>query len=142
MSDPSPSRRASASAFGATTVHDPGAGAPEGLFDVVFECAGMPGLVQTAIDAATVHGRVVVAGVCLGPDQISHIPAVMKEVQVSYAVYYRTDEFASAARLLNGGTLDPTSFVSRTVPLDAVAQAFDDLQSGSDDRKVLIDPGV
>ena len=51
VSDPSPSRRASASAFGATTVHDPGAGAPEGLFDVVFECAGMPGLVQTAIDA-------------------------------------------------------------------------------------------
>jgi threonine dehydrogenase-like Zn-dependent dehydrogenase len=85
---------------------------------------------------------VVVAGVCLGPDQISHVPAVMKEVQVSYAVYYRTDEFASAARLLNSGTLDPASFVSRTVPLDAVAQAFEDLQSGSSDRKVLIDPSV
>ena len=102
----------------------------------------MPGLVQSAIDAATVHGRVVVAGVCLGPDQISHIPAVMKEVRVSYAVYYRTREFASAARLLNSGTLDPTSFVSRTVGFDAIGQVFKDLEAGSDDRKVLIDPAV
>jgi (R,R)-butanediol dehydrogenase/meso-butanediol dehydrogenase/diacetyl reductase len=142
VSDPSPARRENASSFGATAVHDPVAGAPDGLFDVVFECVGMPGLVQSAIDVVTVHGRVVVAGVCLGPDQISHIPAVMKEVRVSYAVYYRTEEFASAARLLDSGVLDPTSFVSRTVALDAVGRVFDDLQSGSDDRKVLIDPGA
>jgi (R,R)-butanediol dehydrogenase / meso-butanediol dehydrogenase / diacetyl reductase len=142
VSDPSPFRRESASAFGATSIHDPGGGAPEGLFDVVFECVGMPGLVQKAFDAATVHGRVVVAGVCLGLDQTSHIPAVMKEVQVSYAVYYRIQEFASAARLLNSGSLDPTNFVSRTVGLDAIGQAFHDLQAGSNDRKVLIDPSV
>jgi len=142
VSDPSRSRRESAHAFGATTVHDPVAGAPEGLFDVVFECVGMPGLLQSALDAATVHGRVVVAGVCVAPDQISHLPALMKEVQIRYAVSYRTEEFASAARLLNSGALDPTSFVSRTVALDEVGQAFDDLQSGSNDRKVLIDPGT
>ena len=142
VSDPSTSRRENASSFGATAVHDPVAGAPDGLFDVVFECVGMPGLVQSAINAVTVHGRVVVAGVCLGPDQISHIPAVMKEVTVSYSVYYRTEEFASAARLLDSGVLDPTSFVSRTVALDAVGRAFDDLESGSNDRKVFIDPGA
>ncbi len=110
VSDPSPPRRESADAFGATAVHDPAAGAPEGLFDVVFECVGMPGLVQSAMDAATVHGRVVVAGVCLGPDQISHIPAVMKEVRVSYAVYYRTREFAAAAAPPQQRSVGPDEF--------------------------------
>ncbi len=142
VSDPSPSRRESVAAFGATATLDPGAGATEGPFDVVFECVGMPGLVQSAVDAVAVHGRVVVAGVCLGPDQINHVPAVMKEVRVSYAVYYRMGEFVSAARLLNSGAVDPTAFVSRTVALDAVGQAFVDLQSGSTDRKVLIDPAA
>ncbi len=142
VSDPSLSRRESAYAFGATSIHDPTTAVAEGSFDVVFECVGMPGLVQSAIDAATVRGRVVVAGVCLGPDRINHVPAVMKEVQVSYAVYYRTEEFASAARLLNSGGLDPTTFVSRTVGLDGVGQAFDDLQAGSNDRKILIDPAA
>jgi (R,R)-butanediol dehydrogenase/meso-butanediol dehydrogenase/diacetyl reductase len=140
ISDSSSARRDGATDFGATASHDPGDGPPEGSFDVVFECVGLPGLVQDAIDAAAVHGRVVVAGVCLVHDQIRHVPAVMKEVQVRYAVYYRSEEFAAAAALLESGTLDPTDFVTRTVTLDAVGQAFDDLQSGSGDRKVLVDP--
>jgi (R,R)-butanediol dehydrogenase/meso-butanediol dehydrogenase/diacetyl reductase len=140
ISDSSSARRDSATDFGATATHDPGDGPPEGAFDVVFECVGLPDLVQTAIDAAAVHGRVVVAGVCLVPDQIRHVPAVMKEVQVRYAVYYRSEEFAAAAALLEGGTLDPRDFVTRTVSLDAVGHAFDDLQSGSDDRKILVQP--
>src|SRR4051812_37055230 len=40
VSDPAPTRRDAAALFGATAVHDPGAGpAPPG-FDVVFECVG------------------------------------------------------------------------------------------------------
>jgi (R,R)-butanediol dehydrogenase / meso-butanediol dehydrogenase / diacetyl reductase len=140
ISDPSAERRGGLSNFGATASHDPADGPPDGSFDVVFECVGSPGLVQSALDAAAVHGRVVVAGVCLVPDKIKHVPAVMKEVQVRYAVYYRTEEFAAAAALLRSGALDPTDFVTRTVALDAVGQAFDDLQSGSGDRKVLVNP--
>jgi (R,R)-butanediol dehydrogenase / meso-butanediol dehydrogenase / diacetyl reductase len=140
ISDSSSARRESATDFGATASHDPGDGPPEGSFDIVFECVGSPDLVQNAIDAAAVHGRVMVAGVCLVPDQVRHVPAIMKEVQVRYAMYYRSEEFVAAATLLESGTLDPTSFVTRTVALDAVGQAFDDLQSGSGDRKVLVEP--
>jgi (R,R)-butanediol dehydrogenase / meso-butanediol dehydrogenase / diacetyl reductase len=140
MSDSSPARRADATVFGATASHDPGDGPPEGSFDVVFECVGVPGLVQSAIDAAALHGRVVVAGVCVVPDQIGHVAAIMKEVQVRYAVYYRTEEFAAAAALLESGAVDPADFVTRTVALGAVGEAFDDLQSGFDDRKVLVNP--
>jgi (R,R)-butanediol dehydrogenase/meso-butanediol dehydrogenase/diacetyl reductase len=140
MSDPSPARRGSATSFGASSSHDPGDGPPERSFDVVFECVGLPDLVQNAIDAASVHGRVVVAGVCLVPDQIRHVSAVMKEVQIRYAVFYRSEEFAAAAALLESGALDLTDFVSRTVALDQIGQAFDDLRSGSDEGKVLVDP--
>jgi 2-desacetyl-2-hydroxyethyl bacteriochlorophyllide A dehydrogenase len=140
VSDPSPARRDGAIGFGATSVHDPVDGTPPGSFDVVFECVGMPGIIKTAIEAAAVHGRIIVAGVCLTPDTLNHTPAVMKELHIKYAVYYRTEEFAAAARLLNSGTLDHSAFVTRTVALDAVGQAFDDLQSGSNDRKVLVEP--
>jgi (R,R)-butanediol dehydrogenase / meso-butanediol dehydrogenase / diacetyl reductase len=140
VSDPAPARRAGAAAFGASGAHDPADGPPSGAFDVVFECAGMPGTVQAAIDAVGVHGRVVVAGVCTAPDPVAHVAAVMKEVHVRYAAYYRTEEFASAARLVASGAVDPAPFVSRTVPLGGLGGAFDDLESGSGDRKVLVDP--
>jgi (R,R)-butanediol dehydrogenase/meso-butanediol dehydrogenase/diacetyl reductase len=142
VSDPSPRRRAGAERFGATGVHDPTGGPPPGQFDVVFECAGVPGAVQTAIDSAAVHGRVVVAGVCVGPDQVAHLGAVMKEVALRYAVYYRAEEFAAAARLLESDGFDPSSFVTRTVALGAVGDAFRDLETGTDERKVLVDPGA
>jgi (R,R)-butanediol dehydrogenase/meso-butanediol dehydrogenase/diacetyl reductase len=142
VSDPSPRRRDGAGRFGATGVHDPAEGPPPGQFDVVFECAGVPGAVQTAIDAAAVHGRVVVAGVCVAPDQLVHLTAVMKEVAVRYAVYYRDGEFASAARLLESDGFDPSPFVTRTVALGAVGAAFRDLESGTDERKVLVEPGA
>jgi (R,R)-butanediol dehydrogenase / meso-butanediol dehydrogenase / diacetyl reductase len=54
VSDPSLARRDGAIDFGATTSHDPAGGAPEGCFDVVFECVGMPGVIQSAIDAAAI----------------------------------------------------------------------------------------
>lgn len=141
VSDPLPIRRDEAGRFGATDVHDPAEGPPPpGTFDVAIECVGQPGLLQTAIDAVRPRGKVVVAGVCIEPDTVISFTALMKEVEVSWAVYYRTSEFFAAARLLADGQLDVEGFVTATVGLDEVAGAFDRLLTGSDDRKVLVVP--
>jgi (R,R)-butanediol dehydrogenase/meso-butanediol dehydrogenase/diacetyl reductase len=140
VSDPSPTRRDSASLFGATGVHDPSAGAAPTGYDVVVECVGLPGLVQTAIDAAAVRGRVVVAGVCTSPDQFQPLGAVLKEITMSFAVYYRMSEFVAAAALLESGGVDTEAFVTDRVALDGVDGAFRSLLGGSSDRKVLVTP--
>lgn len=142
ISDPLPSRRASADRFGATGVHDPTDGPVASGFDVVFECVGLPGMVQAAMDAATKRGRVVIAGVCMVPDQIIPVTALLKEVQVRFAVYYRADEFATAAQLLGSGGIDASLFVSGDVGLDGVNEAFDAMQSSSRERKILVRPGT
>ncbi len=83
ISDPSPERRASAADFGATDTVDPSSGTPLGVYDIVYECVGGPGLVQAAFDASAVRGRVVVAGVCMAPDPIVPVTALMKELRGS-----------------------------------------------------------
>ena len=141
VSDPAPTRRDAAGLFGATGVHDPAeAPLPTG-FDVVFECVGLPGMVQVAVDAAAVRGRVVIAGVCMQPDQIVPLTAIMKEVQVRFAVYYRASEFAAAASALADGLVDADAFVTGTVGLDGVTAAFGTLLSTSTERKILVTPG-
>jgi (R,R)-butanediol dehydrogenase/meso-butanediol dehydrogenase/diacetyl reductase len=139
-SDPSPTRRDSAGLFGATGVHDPTEGPPPGGFDVVVECVGVPGLIQVAMDAATVRGRVVVAGVCITPDPIQPLIGVLKELELGFAVYYRKSEFVAAAALLESGDIDPTDFVTGRVGLDGVASAFTHLLSSSTERKILVTP--
>jgi 2-desacetyl-2-hydroxyethyl bacteriochlorophyllide A dehydrogenase len=140
VSDPAPARRDAAASFGASDVHDPAVGLPPGEFDVVFECVGAPGMVQAAIAAGVPRGRVVVAGVCLTPDEILPSLALMKEIEVRFAVYYGRREFATATALLESGDVDPAAFVSSEVPLDEIAQAFEHLLTTSTERKVLVTP--
>jgi 2-desacetyl-2-hydroxyethyl bacteriochlorophyllide A dehydrogenase len=143
VSDPVPSRRESAELFGATGVHDPADGAPtRSSFDVVVECVGASGMIQTAVDAAVTRGRVVVAGVCIAPDLIVPVVALMKELEVRFAVYYRRSEFFTAASLLARGAVDPGPFVSAAVSLDELDATFSRLASSTTERKILVSPGT
>jgi 2-desacetyl-2-hydroxyethyl bacteriochlorophyllide A dehydrogenase len=141
VSDPVAHRRESADVFGATGVHDPGEGPLPTGFDVVVECVGIPGMIEAAIGAAGVLGRVVVAGVCTYPDTIQPLGAVLKEVSMRFAVYYRRQEFELVADLLASGSIDPAPFVTGTVGLDGVDGAFAHLLSTTVERKVLVVPG-
>lgn len=140
VSDPVEFRRESAHLFGATAVHDPADGPPPSGFDIVIECVGTPGMIQTAVDAAATHGRVVVAGVCVAPDPFVPVTALMKELEVRFAVYYRRSEFAAAASVLARGALDPRPFVTKTASLDDIGAAFAGLLANRSERKVLIRP--
>ena len=140
ISDPAASRRADVDRFGATGAHDPNDGPLSPRFDVVFECVGLPGMIQAAVDAAVVRGRVVVAGVCMVPDEIVPVAAVLKEVQVRFAIYYRQSEFRAAADLIATGGLDTRSFVTQRVGLDGVQAVFQELLTSTTDRKVLVTP--
>src|SRR5206468_11513425 len=50
--------------------------------DVVFDCVGVPGSQQLAMDYAPTNGRVVVAGVCWHHDCIMHVQAVTMDLVV------------------------------------------------------------
>ena len=139
VSDPVEARREGAASFGATGSHDPDQDPPPRDFDAVFECVGAPGLVQTAIDAAVTRGRVVVAGVCVSADSILPVTALVKEVEVRFAMYYRGDEFAAAARLLESGGINVNAFVSGQVALDGITDAFSQLLTRGG-RKLLVVP--
>jgi (R,R)-butanediol dehydrogenase/meso-butanediol dehydrogenase/diacetyl reductase len=140
VSDPVASRRDNAGAFGATDVHDPASQPPPQGFDVVFECVGLPGMVQAAIDAATTRGRAVIVGVCVTPDTVVPVIALLKEVEVRFAVYYRGNEFAAAAALLESGSIDADAFVTGHVDLNGVNDAFQRLLTSTGDRKILVTP--
>jgi len=140
VSDPAATRREAAGLFGASGAHDPTSEPPLRDFDVVFECAGVPGMVQTAIDAAATRGRVVIAGVCIQPDQVTPVTALLKEIELRFAVYYRGAEFAASAALLASGDIDPTAFVTDRVGLADVSDAFARLGSSTDERKILVTP--
>ena len=93
VADPVGGRRELSAQFGATAAVDPSREELGRNHNVVIDCVGKPGLLNSAVAAAAVKGRIVIAGVCAEPDPFLPIAALLKELTVAFAVYYLPEEF-------------------------------------------------
>jgi threonine dehydrogenase-like Zn-dependent dehydrogenase len=108
---------------------------------VVFECVGVPGMLDEIVTAAPLHSTVVVVGVCMEPDTFRPAFAVHKEIDLRFVFGYDPGEFADTLGMIASGRVDPAPLHTGTVGLDGVAQAFADLGDPERHAKILVDPG-
>jgi threonine dehydrogenase-like Zn-dependent dehydrogenase len=107
---------------------------------VIFECVGVPGMLDGVIGAAPLNSRVVVVGVCMGEDKLRPVMAISKEIDMRFVFGYTPLEFRDTLYLLADGKLDGSPLITGTVGLGGVATAFDALRDPETHAKVLIDP--
>jgi threonine dehydrogenase-like Zn-dependent dehydrogenase len=107
---------------------------------VVFECVGVPGVIEEIISSAPLYSRVVVVGVCMEPDRIRPAMAINKEIDLRFVLGYTPLEFRDALHLLADGKVDAAPMITGVVGLDGVAGAFDALADPEVHAKILIDP--
>ncbi len=107
---------------------------------VIFECVGVPGILDSLIAAAPLMSRIVVVGVCMSPDTIRPSMGINKEIDLRFVVGYTPLEFRDTLHMLAQGKVDPTSIVTGTVGLTGVDAAFADLSQPDLHAKILIDP--
>lgn len=107
---------------------------------VVFECVGVPGVLEEIISGAPLYSRVVVVGVCMEPDRFRPAMAINKEVDLRFVLGYTPLEFRDALHLLADGKVDAAPMITGVVGLDGVATAFDALADPEVHAKILIDP--
>jgi len=143
--DFSPRRRDLAATLGAHVVVDPANGSvweqrPGGRTPVVFECVGVPGMLDQTMAAAPRGARVVVVGVCMEPDTIHPLLGIMKELNLQFVLGYTPDEFAATLRHIAEGAIPVAPLITGHVGLDGVARAFEELGSPERHAKVLVHP--
>jgi threonine dehydrogenase-like Zn-dependent dehydrogenase len=107
---------------------------------VIFECVGVPGMIGSIVEEAPIYSRVVVVGVCVGPDTFTPAMAVNKETDLRFVIAYTPLEFRDTLRMLADGTIDPRPLVTGTVGLGGVEAAFDALADPEAHAKILVDP--
>jgi threonine dehydrogenase-like Zn-dependent dehydrogenase len=106
----------------------------------VFECVGMPGVIDEIIAGAPLLSRVVVVGVCMGRDTIRPSMAINKEIDLRFVVGYTPLEFRDTLHMLAEGKVDATPLVTGSVGLAGVGEAFSALGDPERHAKILIDP--
>ncbi|MGW4029190.1 zinc-binding dehydrogenase [Streptomyces sp. NPDC004838] len=139
----SPYRSWAQAAAAETPRHRPAPDIPPGRKPrptVAFECVGVPGVVQQIITGSPTRTRIVVAGLCMTTDSFEPAQAVLKELELRFAMMYSPEEFARTFAHLAGGDFDVAPLVTRTVGLDEVPDVFASLSASPQDAKVLIVP--
>jgi threonine dehydrogenase-like Zn-dependent dehydrogenase len=107
---------------------------------VIFECVGVPGVIESVLEGAPLFSRVVVVGVVVGQDQITPAMAINKEIDLRFVIGYTPLEFRDTLHMLADGKIDPRPLITATVGLDGVDAAFGALGNPEAHAKILIDP--
>jgi threonine dehydrogenase-like Zn-dependent dehydrogenase len=164
--DFSPARRALALKMGADIVIDPAevspyetwkqAATPEGYGGsryaqffgigpkmrpaVIFECVGVPGVIQQVMEGAPASARIVVVGVCMETDRIEPFFGIVKQLNVQFVLAYTAQEFAESLHHIAEGKVNVAPMVTGTVGLGGVRDAFAELANPERHAKVIVDP--
>lgn len=120
------------------TVENLGIGAPQR--PVIFECVGMPGIVQQIIDQAPLLSRIIVAGVCMQVDRFEPALAIHKEVDLRFVFGHSPLEYRDTLHRIAEGKVHCAPMITGLVGLEGVATAFDALADPETHAKILIDP--
>jgi threonine dehydrogenase-like Zn-dependent dehydrogenase len=146
--DFSASRRQLALAMGADIVVDPKEVSPylapagfEGRVpNVVFECVGVPGVLDSIMRSVAAGARIVVAGWCLETDHIFSPSAHTKGLSVQFGGGPRPEDFDAALRALGEGQIDPTPWLGDRVGLSGVAGALEAMRDPANPIRTIVEP--
>ncbi len=146
-SDFSPARRALAQTQGAELVVDPRDTSPfaeaallKRQATTVFECVGVPGMLEQLFLGVPQDTRIVVVGVCLEQDQLRPLIAINKELNLQFVLGYSLAEFEETLHGIADGRFAIEPLITETVGLGGVADAFERLAAPEALGKVLVKP--
>lgn len=149
--EPSPSRRALATAVGATRAIDPTdlvvpSIAEPGLVvddavDVVLECSGKRRAMEAGLAQLVRGGILVLVGAGIEPPRFDPNRILLNELVITGSYEYAEDGFERALDMLASGTLPVDDLVEPdAVPLDGLLDAMRHLAEGRLAGKVLVKP--
>jgi len=113
---------------------------PASRTPVVFECVGVPGVLDQIMAAAPRGTRIVVVGVCMEPDTIYPMLGISKELNLQFVLGYTPDEFAATLGHIAEGRIPTTPLITGRVGVEGVAGALEALASPDRHAKILVEP--
>ncbi|MEZ2719977.1 zinc-binding dehydrogenase [Paenalcaligenes hominis] len=106
--------------------------------DIVFDCAGVPGLIAQAIPLLRPQGTLLILGLCTKPDSFIPFEALSKELRIQTAVFFNQQEYESTLDMLTAMPVLIDIFINKRTSLHTLPALFETLKSNSPYCKVMI----
>ena len=141
-------RRVLALAMGADIAVDPRTLSPYAPFpdlgnrqpNLVYECAGVPGLLQQIIQSVAFGARIVMGGYCMEPDSLFVFAAQNKRLTVHFAGGEEAQDMELALRSIAEGKVEVASWLGARIGLDGVGAALAEMSGPSAPVRTVVDP--
>jgi threonine dehydrogenase-like Zn-dependent dehydrogenase len=108
--------------------------------DIVVECVGQPGLLNTAIELVRSQGTVISMGMCMRPEAVLPALCTFKDMRLLFPLGYTVAEFTQTARVFDGGHVRPDLMISDVIALETLPDMLEALRAGRKSLKVHVDP--
>lgn len=112
----------------------------DGKADILFECVGIPGLIDQAVGQVRNRGTILLLGLCTKPDMFNSFAMLSKEIRLITSAFFTRAEYEAALDALSAGAAEPRMLVTDTISLSDTPQAFEALRTRTHQCKVLIAP--
>lgn len=141
-------RRAVALRMGADIAVDPRETSPYGALpdlgsrrvNLIYECVGLPGLLQEIIQSSPFDARIVMGGYCMEPDQLLVFSAQNKRLTVHFAAGEEPQDMELALRSIADGTVDITPWLGGNIGLSGVGRALAEMSGPQAPIRTVVDP--
>jgi len=109
-----------------------------GKADIVFECAGVPGMIARSVDVLKTQGTLLMLGLCTFPDTFIPFELLSKELCIQTSAFFDQKEYETALDVLASGILEPRLLITDKVALEELPPMFEQLKSSHQHCKVMI----
>lgn len=143
-------RRAEALRMGAHVALDPRESSPYAPLpgfggrsaNLVYECVGLPGMLQQIVEAAPFDGRIVMGGYCMEEERLFVFAAQNKRLNVQFAGGEEPQDMDLAMRAIDDGRIDVSPWLGNRIGVGGVAEAIAGMSDPMAPVRTVVDPRV
>ena len=141
-------RREQAIAMGADIAIDPRETSPYAPLpgfggrsaNLIYECVGLPGMLQQIIEAAPFDGRIVMGGYCMEAESLFVFAAQNKRLNVQFACGEEPQDMDLAMRAIDDGRIDVAPLLGGRIGPSGVASALEGMTDPHAPVRTVVDP--
>jgi len=146
--DFSAARRETALKMGADIVLDPRETEPYGFIPslggrratLVYECVGVPGVLDQIMRSIGHGARIIVGGWCLEMDHVFTPCAHLKQINIQFAGGEEPEDMDLALRAIGDGRIDVTPWLGDRIGLGGVGDALEGIANPENPIRTVVDP--
>lgn len=106
--------------------------------DIVFDVAGVAASAEMMTKLPRVRGRIVMVAIHPQPVPVDLFRFFWRELQLIGARVYEAEDFEKAIALAASGDLPLPQLITKVVPMEGLAGAFREMESGGEVMKILV----